>query len=387
MRKVVGLLVSLFVLVPVAPVFAAEATATTTTISVSPRPKAGEPVTAVVTVAATPGAPAPTGSVAVNAGTTSLSSTVTAGSATVTIPKLRAGVVTLTAAYSGDASNAASTGTLTLDVASAAPAPKVRLAASSKKASVGDLVTLRWTSSHATKVKASGAWKGKRKARGTAKVRVTERGKNVFVLKATGPGGTTSTRVSVMVARKAKSFPLEVTDALVLPGAKVAVSADGLAAGETWTLRLAGTVLLKGEANPRGQVKHTVVVPKGAAEGALPLTLTGSNPDRTGTGVLNVIRARTLPVELESDEVTQGGTQTLSLEGLAAGEEVAVSYKGAQIAVGKADADGRFMYTFEVGGKKGERTVSVVGAVPGRHGEASFTVKAEEIEAGRSAVG
>ena len=60
--------------------------------------------------------------------------------------------------------------------------PKVKLVASTTKASVGDKVRLSWHSKRADVVMASGDWAGAQKTKGSATVRIAERGKHVFKL-------------------------------------------------------------------------------------------------------------------------------------------------------------------------------------------------------------
>jgi hypothetical protein len=280
----------------------------------------------------------------------------------------------VTASYSGDSSNNPSSGTVTQTVLAPVRPPKVHLRVSTTKASVGDKVVLHWRTKRADRVVASGDWKGAQKAKGRQPVRITDRGKHVFKLTVANASGRKTDKVTVMASRKAKELELVVTDELVLVGTTVDVSADGLAKGETYTVRLAGKPVLTGKADKHGNVARTFPVAKTTKEGALELTITGSNPGRVGSAVLNVIRPKTLDVTLASDEVKKKKDQTVTVTGLAAGEAVTLTYAGEKLTSGKADQDGTFTYTFDVGDKTGERTVKVVGAVPSRAGEATFTV-------------
>ena len=87
-----------------------------------------------------------------------------------------------------------------------------------------------------------------------------------------------------------------------------------------------------------------------------------------------MIRPKTLDVQVDKAEVKKKKEQTVTVTGLAAGETVTLTYAGDKLTSGKADKDGTFSYTFDVGTHTGDRTVKVVGAVPSRAGEVTFTV-------------
>ncbi len=113
--------------------------------------------------------------------------------------------------------------------------PKVKLVASTTKASVGDKVRLSWHSKRADVVMASGDWAGSQKSKGSVTVRIAERGKHVFKLTVKNASGAKTATVKVMAARKAKTLELVVTEELTLVGSEVDVTADGLAKGEDYT--------------------------------------------------------------------------------------------------------------------------------------------------------
>jgi hypothetical protein len=306
------------------------------------------------------------------------------GVANLVVPSLSVGEHTITATYAGDANNDFSTGTLVQTVVAppAPPAPpvvtvkppKVKLVASTTKSSVGGKVTLRWHSKNADSVTASGDWSGGRKAKGSLAVRMHERGKHVYKLTVQNAAGAKTSTVKVLVSRKAKEFELVVTDELTMVGSQVAVTADGLAAAEEFTIRLNDKSLLTGKADKKGNVSRTIVVPKTTPEGILPLTITGSNPNRVGTAALNVIAPKGLDVEVVLLEIPRKQSQTVIVTGLAAGETVTLTYAGAQLTVGMADATGTFTYDFAVGTAIGQKIVKAVGADPSRTGTASFNV-------------
>ena len=372
------------VLTIAAPATATPPTATTTVLGSDANPStSGQAVTLTATVTGT----APTGTVAFAEGATPLATVAVtpAGTASLVISTFSVGAHALTATYSGDSGNDPSMGSLTQTVVApplppAPPPPprvkkpKVTLVASTHQVEVGDKVQLRWHTKHADSVKASGDWGGEQKAKGSATIRVTDRGKHVFKLTATNASGAKTAKVVVMAARKAKELELVVTDELTLTGSKVDVSADGLAKGEDFTLRLNDKVLLTGKADKHGDVVRTIQIPKTTPEGEIPLTITGSNPGRVGTAVLNVIVPKKLDVSVAQAEVMKRDQQTITVTGLFPGETYTVTSAGAKLTSGTADEAGSFTYTFRATKPLGEHKVTVTGAVPSRVGTVSFTV-------------
>ena len=369
------------VLMPATPAAAAPS-ATTTTLTSSANPST---VGQAVTLTATVTGATPTGTVTFAEPSLTLgSATLSGGVATLVVSTWAAGTHAVTASYEGDVNNDPSAGSLSQTVVAPAPAPQppatpvkkpsVTLRVSADQVSVGDKVRLRWRSKHADLVTASGDWAGTQKPKGSVQLRISGRGKHVFKLTVENAAGRRTAKVTVLAARKAKELELVVTEAPVTVGDTVEVTADGLAKGEDYTIRLDGRSILTGTANKKGDVSQTFAVTKSTPEGALPLTITGSNPGRVGTAVLNVIKAKTLDVEVGSAEVQAGTEQTIDVSGLLPGEEVTVTYAGSELVTGVADEEGLFTYSFDVGKKKGKKAVSVVGALPTRIGEASFMV-------------
>ena len=355
---------------------AAAATPTTTTLVSSVNPST---VGQAVTLTATVSGAAPTGQVVFDAAGVSLGAVdLNAGVASLVTSSLNVGYQALTATYTGDVNNELSQGTLTQTVNAAPVAtvkpPKVKLVASATKASVGDKVRLRWHSKRADVVMASGDWTGAQKNKGSVTVRISERGKHVFKLTVRNVVGAKTATVKVLASRKAKSLELVVTEELTMVGSDVDLTADGLAKGEQYVVRLDGKPIMTGKANRKGDVARTFELAKNTAEGALPLTITGSNPSRVGTAVLTVIKAKKLDVEVDQEKVEKNTEITLTVTGLVADEPLTVMYLGKKLTVATADGAGEFTYTFDVGKDPGERTVKVIGADPSRTGEATFTV-------------
>jgi Big-like domain-containing protein len=354
-------------------------TVTTTTLVSSVNPStAGQAVTLTATVSgASPAGQIVFGEPGVTLGIADLN----AGVATLVLSSLTVGGHALTATYSGDLNNDSSVGTLTQSVAAppappAAPVkpPKVKLVVSATKAAVGDKVRLRWHSKRADQLMASGDWSGVQKSKGSAVVRIAERGKHVFKLTVQNAAGAKTAMVKVLASRKAKELELVVTEELTMVGSDVDVTADGLAKGEEYTVRLNGKPIMTGKANNKGDVARTFVLAKTTLEGPLPLTITGSNPNRVGEAVLTVIKPKKLVIEVEEPKVEKKTEQTLTVTGLVASEPLTVMYLGKKLTAGTADADGEFTYTFDVGKEAGEHTLKVIGADPSRTGEVTFTV-------------
>ena len=134
---------------------------------------------------------------------------------------------------------------------------------------------------------------------------------------------------------------------------------------------------MTGKADKKGDVARTFVLAKTTAEGALELTITGSNPSRVGTAVLTVIKAKELDVEVDQAKVERKSEITLTVTGLIADEPLTVMYLGKKLTVATADEAGEFTYTFNVGKDKGKHTVKVIGADPTRSGEVEFTVTSD----------
>lgn len=391
------------------PAHADPLTATTTTVTGPASSVSGSSVTFTATVAeATPADPVvvPTGTVSFSTGAGEpVAVALVDGVATYAVSGLAVGSWTITATYVPDAGHAGSSGSFEHTVAappippapttptptsptSSTPAkppkapkpvkkPTVTLAASRTDVSVGDKVTLRWTSKNADTARASGDWKGAQKAKGSATVRITERGTHRFKMTVRNASGKASAKVVVTAIRKAKELELVVTDEPVLPGAKVALAADGLAPGEKYTVRMDGKSVLTGTADKKGDVKRDLVLPQVVADGEHVLAVTGSNPGRVGKDVLTVIGPKDLEVEVASAQLGPGMDQTLTVEGLMPGEEVTVTLDGKDLTKGKADDAGVFTHEFAVGKKRGVRTVEVLGALPTRNGEANFEVQVE----------
>ncbi len=186
--------------------------------------------------------------------------------------------------------------------------------------------------------------------------------------------GVVHAKVKIYASRPAKTLVLKVTDEMVMTGSDVDITASGLDKGEEYTIRLDDKSILTGEADDKGAVEATYTLPKTTEAGERKLTITGSNPRRIGSAVLNVAGAAKFDVKVASASIASGMTQTVIATGLMPGETVSVMYMGKKIASGKALDDGSFSADFPVGAVAGKHTVKVVGADPTRSGETTFKV-------------
>lgn len=349
--------------------------ATTTTLTTDPNPSELSKATTLKAVVA--GGATPTGTVLFKDGAAVLGSApLVGGTAKLSVKKLAVGSHTLSATYGGDAGHDASVDTHVHKV-KFGPKPKVRLSVSDKTVYVGQVVTLKWATKKADKVRASGDWKGKRPKKGTAKVRIRSLGAHIFKLKATNVNGVDKAKIKVVATRAPKEFTVQVLNEVLTAGAKVQVRASKLDPRERFKVFLDDdeVPLFKGFADKRGLASATITLPKTLTEGEHTITVMGSNPDREGTlDVFVIAGVKDLDVSFAKDEVKVGKKQTVTVSGLAEGEEVTLTYDGDALTSGVADEDGKFVYTFPVGTSTGVRSVTAVGGLPGRNGDNTFVV-------------
>ncbi len=348
-------------------------TATSTTLTTSPNPSELSKPTVLKAVVA--GGATPTGAVQFKDGATVLGSApLVGGIAQLSVKSLKVGSHTLGATYAGDATHDVSADTHVHQV-KYGPKPKIKLTVSDKRVSVGKKVKLKWVTTGADTVKAGGDWKGTKPKKGTAKVRIKTLGVHIFKLRATNVNGFVKAKVKVLAVRAPKKFTVSVPDDVITAGTKVRVKAVKLDAKERFKVFLDGDLLTKGFADKRGLASALALIPKVTKEGEHTLSVMGSNENRLGElDVMVVAPTKALEVELEKAKVKINKTNTVSVTGLVEGEDVTVMYQGEILVEGTAGPDGEFEYTFAVGTEPGNETVTVLGQVPGRKGEASFDV-------------
>jgi hypothetical protein len=345
---------------------------TQTVLNSAPDPsKLSKPVT--LTAQVTGGTP--TGIVQFRDGATVLgSAAVSSGLATLVTTVLPLGTRALSATYVGDDTTLGSVGT-TSHLVEPGAKPKVVLTASAKRVVVGSTIKLRWSTKRTDKLKAAGAWKGRRALKGSKTVKVSKLGVNIYKLKAYNVNGLTKAKVKVQAMRGAKDFEVSVPREIVQNGTELLVRASGFDRRERFKIFLDDVLLLKGFAAKSGDLRKLVTIPALTAEGPHTLAVVGSRPNRRGEVELQVIRPKELDLVLEGSPVPAKSNQTVVVEGLVAGEKVTLSYDGVVLTQGVADATGAFSFTFNVGNTPGKHTLTAVGQIPERTGEVTFKVQ------------
>jgi hypothetical protein len=347
-------------------------TPTTTTLTTNPNPSELSKATTLKAVVA--GGATPTGTVQFRDGATVLGSApLSGGVAQLAVSSLAVGNHTLSAAYLGDATHDVSAGVQVHKV-KYGHKPKVKLRVSDKTPYVGQTIKLSWVTAGADKVKASGHWKGKRSKKGSKRIKIKSLGFHVYKLSATNVNGKTRAKVKLVAQRAPKKLTVSVPDEYLTRNSEVRVRAAGLDAKERFEVFLDDDLLARGYADRRGNASALVRIRRIVEEGEHTLTVMGSNESRVGSIPVFVLAPKVLDVEIEKQKIKINGTQTVSVSGLVEGESVTVTYAGEVLVEGKADAQGDFDYTFEVGGNVGKAVVKVEGGVPGRAGQARFEI-------------
>lgn len=153
----------------------------------------------------------------------------------------------------------------------------------------------------------------------------------------------------------------------VQTGGRATVKATGLTPG-SWVC--AGSV--PGSAGLSGTASISAKVPTGAT-GTKTITLTVADGTSASTTV-KALAAKSLSPTVTRAVVPRGGTQTVRVTGLAAGEPLKVIYGGKVIKTGKATSTGTYGYAFPVGRATGLKAVKVQGAFTNRVGSKTFRV-------------
>lgn len=304
----------------------------------------------------------------------------TADNCVVRLPVRASGTVTLTAASfvatAGGLENRVGTSRLSIGKPGTPPpavkAPTVALSASSDTVAEGGSVTLIWRSTDATALAAAGAWRGSVPASGTRVVKLARSGTHVFTLSAKNATGRAADRVTVRVLPRKKLQALAPTT-VVRPGSAQTVTARGLAAGEKVTVLVGGKVVGRGTADASGVVRVRVVVPRSA--GSRPVVqVRGAVAGRVGSARLNVaVPEKLKPLRLPRSAIRASDHLKFDVQ-LLPRETVSVRYKGKVVRTGRADSDGRYRVSFNVGRTWGKRTVKVTGSTRDRKVTVKFRV-------------
>jgi hypothetical protein len=131
------------------------------------------------------------GSVRFSYGTTAIGTAAlnASGTATLAVSTIPAGAYSVTAAYIGDTTYAASSSSAQ-SLTITPPAPAVTMSFNPASIATGKSTTLTWSSTNATACTAGGAWSGNQAVSGTLTVTPAAAGSRTYTLMCTGPGGT-----------------------------------------------------------------------------------------------------------------------------------------------------------------------------------------------------
>ncbi|MEO6605506.1 MAG: prenyltransferase/squalene oxidase repeat-containing protein [Aeromicrobium sp.] len=196
-------------------------------------------------------------------------------------------------------------------------------------------------------------------------------------------GITSATRVNWVIATAqaalgvdaqlpATTLTVTAPTTYVSGGTNATVSVAGLIEGEKFSASFGGVAIV-GTANASGE--GSVAVPTPTTTGAKTVTVVGSRAVRKGTATVQVLGAKALTPRVVYSSVRAGGTQRVTISGLAPNEPLRIGYGGKFIKTTTASSTGTFGYSFNVGSSKGTKSVKVYGAFSNRSGSTSFTVK------------
>ncbi len=185
-----------------------------------------------------------------------------------------------------------------------------------------------------------------------------------------------TTTKSLPIVPGAAELRLTVGSDAVLAGSSVAVRAEGLEPGESYSLTLGGTPVGAGQADQAGAVSQKVTAAKALADGVRELVIVGAAEDRTGSAKVMVLRKRAFKGKLARKKVKRGGIQKVVVKGLVRGERVRVKLAGKRVSPARAVANAKGAYTlkFRVGRKLGKKKVVVTGRFAGRKMSRTFRV-------------
>lgn len=185
--------------------------------------------------------------------------------------------------------------------------------------------------------------------------------------------------LSVTAARvvpAATTLTVVAAKGLVMRGSRTRVRIAGLDPSEPYRLTIGRRVAASGVAGSDGTVNRRVRVPARTSEGRRLVKVIGSQADRAGTTRLYVVRKKLLGLRLGTSTVQASDSQRVRVFRLAPRERVRVLFQGRRISPrgSRADAQGVFAMTFQVGIYWGAKTVKVTGKFAGRRASRTFTV-------------
>ena len=287
--------------------------------------------------------------------------------------------ITVTVIASGLGYDPASATSLPLGPVATDRAPSVTLRAASSALREGQSTRLSWTSSDAASLRATGGWQGPQPSGGSARVRPSRIGATVYRIQATNHNGSVTAQVAIRVTRPATHLAVRIRGGASSPhlgGSRSRVTTRGLARGEAYTIRVGGQSVAGGTAHG-SVVRRTVVLPDLGRDHRLPITVTGSVLDRTGSARIRLLTPiKRLPLRLSVTRVRASDPITATVTGLSPREQVTVRYDGLRISPSGARAGraGTYRITFGAGMAWGTKTVRVTGLTPQRGATATVTV-------------
>lgn len=159
------------------------------------------------------------------------------------------------------------------------------------------------------------------------------------------------------------STPISVSvpSGLHLGGQRVRVTATGLEANESYTVRIGGVTIGSGAAPASGVLSRRLVVPNSIGDRRAAVRVAGTN--RAGAATLRVVQARRLGLVLARPALHKRQLQAIRVTGLAAGERVTVKYRNGVVspAMARATAAGGYQTVVRVGRLAGTKTITVTG--------------------------
>lgn len=156
-------------------------------------------------------------------------------------------------------------------------------------------------------------------------------------------------------------------------GTRFTTTAGGLEPGEHVSTTLGSSPAVTGLAGDAGTTTATFTLP--TATRGYTVRTTGSRSVRTGSAVVKVLAPTTLQQTLGGSSVTRGGTQKVTVRGLASHEPVRLFYRGTRVWSGRATTTGTATHSFAVGSTTGKRRLEARGKFDDRTGTTYFTVR------------
>jgi hypothetical protein len=244
---------------------------------------AGTAINFTATVAESGGSSVPTGTVTFTDGGTTLGSMTLNGTgvAVYSTSTLAVGAHSITAAYGGDAANAASTSTAASVTVTAPPAPTVTISVAPTSIVLGKSATLTWSSTNATACTASNGWAGTEGVSGTQSVTPTAAGSVSYVLTCTGTGGSADATATLTVTSPAPTVTISVSPTSITVGSSATL---------TWSATNATSCSASGAWSGNQATSGTATVsPTTAATDSYTLACTGAGGTATATATLTAV--------------------------------------------------------------------------------------------------